>query len=197
LNQVGRPREFDVDEALQKALEAFWERGYEGTSLADLMASMDLQKGSIYNAFGDKHSLFLQTLTHYLEGRFEKSRLVLEAPGPVKTALFRWLDLAFGLSESCETNRGCFAVNALVELAPHDPEVARSVGRYFENLQALMALVIERGQRSGELRLDETAEDLAELLLAMVIGTQAQTRGSLPRTQRQRLARLATRLLSG
>jgi TetR/AcrR family transcriptional repressor of nem operon len=197
VSQVGRPREFDIEEALQKALEAFWVRGYEATSLADLMGTMDLQKGSIYKAFGDKHSLFLRALLHYLDGSLEKARLALEAPGSVRTALFRWLDLALGLSEACDAQRGCLGVNALVELAPHDPEVAATLRRHFERLHGLLARTLERGQRSGELRLDEAAEDLAELLLALVIGTQAQARNALPRPQRQRLARLATRLLGG
>src|SRR5687768_812172 len=107
MTPAGRPREFDIDEALGKALEAFWEHGYEATSLSDLMASMDLQKGSIYKAFGDKRSLFLQALLRYLDASFEKTRATLEAPGPAKAGLFRWLEMALGLGESCTGKRGC------------------------------------------------------------------------------------------
>ena len=65
MTSVGRPREFDLEEALDAAMQAFWAHGYESTSMADLMLAMDLQKGSIYKAFGDKHSLFIQALRRH------------------------------------------------------------------------------------------------------------------------------------
>ena len=66
---VGRPREFDVEQVLEAAMQAFWANGYEGTSLTDLVAATGLMKGSLYQAFGDKHSLFIQTLNRYLQNK--------------------------------------------------------------------------------------------------------------------------------
>ena len=85
---VGRPREFDVDKALDAAMQAFWAKGYEATSMADLMAATGLHKGSIYGAFGDKHALFVEALTRYLADMRQIERSVLK--GRSDTA--GWLD---------------------------------------------------------------------------------------------------------
>src|ERR687891_349404 len=89
---MARPREFDIDEALEAAMGAFWVRGYEATSLADLMQAMGLQKGSIYKAFGDKHALFLCALQRYLDQMYEAQRAMLTGATSPRVALQAWLD---------------------------------------------------------------------------------------------------------
>ncbi len=81
---VGRPREFDVEQVLDAAMKAFWANGYESTSLADLVSVTGLHKGSLYQAFGDKHSLFIQTLNRYLQNiRHHKNQILMQADTPL------------------------------------------------------------------------------------------------------------------
>src|SRR5690606_26441621 len=88
---MGRPREFDPDAALDAAMAAFWDRGYEATSMADLMAVMGLQKGSIYKAFGDKRQLYLAALRRYLERASQQIADRLRASPTALGALEEWL----------------------------------------------------------------------------------------------------------
>ena len=113
---MARPREFDMDEVLDAAMEVFWERGYEATSMADLMDATGLHKGSIYKAFEDKHDLFLQALRRYLSGGYE---MFYSALTSARTPLEGFKNLIRKTASFCDcqkTGRGCFAINAAVEL---------------------------------------------------------------------------------
>jgi TetR/AcrR family transcriptional repressor of nem operon len=82
---VGRPRQFDEAEVLDAAIQAFWAKGYEATSMADLLEVTGLHKGSLYQAFGDKHTLFVAALRRYLEGmRSRKNVLLRETESPLE-----------------------------------------------------------------------------------------------------------------
>ena len=98
---VGRPREFDADEALDAAMGAFWAKGYESTSLSDLTAATGLHKGSLYQAFGDKHSLFIEALRRYLNEMLRRNREALEAGA---TPLEGLRDLAHALVDLASEN---------------------------------------------------------------------------------------------
>ncbi len=121
---VGRPREFDPEIVLDAAMQAFWAKGYEATSLADLMDATGLHKGSLYQAFGDKHSLFIQALKRYLSDmRRMKNEMMAQAATPldgIRAVTHGMIDIA---DDDCTCPRGCLAINTLVELAPHDAEV--------------------------------------------------------------------------
>lgn len=194
---VGRPREFDMDEALDKAMGAFWLNGYEATSLCDLMEATGLQKGSIYKAFGDKHSLFVRALRRYLDIGFERVSNALGSASTATEAIERWLEMSVGVCS--DSKRGCFAVNAAIELAPHDTQVRRILDRHFRRVNGALADAIERGQASGEFRTDVDPCDGAEFLSVFVSGLAASSK-TTPRArgtdQFDRLARHALRTLS-
>src|SRR5947207_8429451 len=121
---MGRPKQFDPDEAMQEAMEAFWERGYAATSVNDLLDEMGLNRGSLYGTFGDKKQLFLAALDKYYEQRMEDFHRLLDEPPSAKTALRNLLEF---VADDCiaETGkRGCLAAKAAMELAPHDKDVA-------------------------------------------------------------------------
>jgi TetR/AcrR family transcriptional repressor of nem operon len=143
---MARPREFDIDEALEAAMGAFWAHGYEATSLADLMQAMSLQKGSIYKAFGDKHALFLCALQRYLDQRYEAQRDMLAKATSPRAAIQAWLErlveVAPAEGGSC---RGCLAVNTLIELGPHDEQARRILEAHFERMRKLLTEQIRRG----------------------------------------------------
>ena len=184
--RTGRPREFDPDTALDQAMEAFWARGYESTSVADLLEATGLQKGSLYKAFGDKRSLYLAALRRYLDTGHERARQALCGGNSAREALTGWFEcMTSGCSR--EGSRGCFGVNAMVELGDHDEEVAAIVGAQFKALGRLLESVVERGQMTGELLQDVPAADLADFLSVFLACLNARSRGPLPKARVKRL----------
>ena len=175
---MARPREFDVDEALQAAMEAFWDRGFEATSLADLMEAMGLQKGSIYKAFGSKHELFTQALAHYLDDHYAKMQRALEGPESAKEGVRRWLKLILQLCNEPDKRRGCFAVNSVVELGAHDDATASRLRKHFARVERLLAGTIARGQEQSEFRDDKPAEELAGVLFSFAKGMLVSSKGA-------------------
>src|SRR5258705_4457709 len=109
---MARQKEFNRDEVLHKAMEVFWTRGYEGASIQDLVKHMGVNRQSIYDTFGDKHTLFLQALDRYREIESSKVLEVLEQPGSVKKNFRRLFDGVVDKALSGEGRRGCFVGNA-------------------------------------------------------------------------------------
>ena len=176
---MARPREFEIDEALENAMQAFWSHGYEATSLADLMEAMDLQKGSIYKAFGDKHSLFVAALDHYLNKVHEFDRKMIEKAASPKDGIRNWLNT--DLKNSCgqELKRGCLMVNALSEIAYKDVEVADLIKRHLSQLSSLLTKTIQKGQMSGEFRNDFKASDIAQIIIVSLFGLLTLTKSPM------------------
>jgi len=121
---MARHKEFDRDEALHKAMEVFWSRGYEAASVGDLVKHMGVSRQSLYDTFGDKHSLYLQALDRYREVEGRKMFELLEAPGSVKRSLRRLFEGVVECSLAGGERRGCFVGNATSELAGRCKETA-------------------------------------------------------------------------
>jgi AcrR family transcriptional regulator len=123
---MARPREFDRDQALRQAMTVFWEHGYEATSTDDLLRAMGIGRQSMYDAFGDKHQLYLEALQLYeTETGSELFGRVAAAPSPFVAICDQVLSVAEGTPH--DRSRGCFHVNATTELAPSDPDVRAMV----------------------------------------------------------------------
>jgi TetR/AcrR family transcriptional repressor of nem operon len=165
---MGRPREFDLDEAVACATGAFLRAGYEGTSVADLLAAMGIEKGSLYKAFGDKRRLFLTALDRYLAAGLDRTRAVLARHADAREAVRAWL---LGAARFCLGGTpGCLAVNATAELAPHDADIRKRLKAHWGRMKALLVEVLEAGQQAGTVRSDRPAGDLAEILLRVHLG---------------------------
>jgi TetR/AcrR family transcriptional repressor of nem operon len=165
-----RPRAFDEEQALQEAMELFWEKGYEATSLSDLTVKMGIQRPSLYAAFGDKKELFEAALRKYNKSHSSYVRARLQSVASVKEAfrsLFEGI-VAEGYEEG--PNRGCFCINVMVELAPHDAKFEVLTREHQMYLAAIFQETVERGIRSGELRNDVNAKSLAQTLVISLIG---------------------------
>jgi len=193
---MARPREFDIDEALDAAISAFWDHGYEATSLADLMDTTGLQKGSIYKAFGSKHELFMRALDRYLNDVHDKMHGALEGPKSPKEGIRRWLKLILDLCTNQDTRRGCFAINSVVELGPHDEVAASRLRDQFSRVERLLARTIKRGQELGELRDDKPPAVLAETLFMLANGILTCSKGVQPKAKLQRFADFALESLT-
>lgn len=174
---MARLREFDTDEVMEAVINAFWDRGYEATSLADLMTVTGLQKGSIYKAFGDKRSLFLKALQAYLDRNYSLMRQILDNSSP-ESAISDWLRLLSGIAAAPDASKGCFAVNSLLEMAPHDPEVTKMLEYQYSRIGKLLDTVIAQGQQAGVFRQDLSTQQLRQMLLVIANGTLASGRAA-------------------
>ncbi len=166
-----RPREFDIDDAVAKATQAFLKGGYEGTSMCDLTAAMGIEKGSLYKAFTDKRSLYLEGLRRYLAAGQDKVQRSLGGHADALDAVRAFLASA---TTPCDATKaaggGCFAVNAMAELAPHDADVRAMLDAHWARITELLANTLTLGQRAGQVRRDLAAPDLAAMIVRLLSG---------------------------
>lgn len=192
---MARPREFDIEEALDAAISTFWEHGYEATSMDDLLNAMGLTKGSLYKAFGDKHNLFLLSLQDYLDHLFEKMKEAVDSDSDPVQALNALMGLVEELCCKQTTARGCFAVNTVVELSQRDGKAGEILKKHLIRVEKLLAKLISHGQESGDFRVDMSAEHLAESLFVYIFGMLAQSRGITNQARARRLSTFALAML--
>jgi TetR/AcrR family transcriptional regulator, transcriptional repressor for nem operon len=188
---MSRPREFDEQQALQQAKEVFWQRGYEATSLADLLAAMGLSKSSFYETFGSKRELFLRSLARYREERVAEFRQLL-AGG--KTAR-RAIEVLFRSSIVCETHKGCMACNEAVELAGRDADAELRVAAVMAALEELLVQAIARGQDEGSIGTRLPPADLARLLMVALNGLQIEVRACAEQARLEQTVDVVMRML--
>lgn len=166
----GRPREFDLNEALDRAIRVFSEHGYHGTSIPDLVSGMRLTSGSIYKAFKDKRAVFLAALDHYIALR--KAQIAAAALNS-KSARERLRDvLAFFVesSKGPDGRRGCMVVGSAVELAALDREVATRVNSSIRTNETVLADLIRLGQREKSIPLDIDPDNTARVMVCFTQG---------------------------
>ncbi|WP_084712992.1 TetR/AcrR family transcriptional regulator [Streptacidiphilus rugosus] len=176
---MGRPREFDEEEILNLAMRLFWRKGYEATTMSDLVSELGLGRGSIYAAFGDKHQLFLKALDRYLQHQATLLAGALNDTAPALPQLRRLLEVLLVTDASCGPAAGCFSVNSIAELLPHDSEVAALVSRSLDNVRAAFTTQLRRAQDTGELSDAIDAAEAARLLVTLTQGIQI-TRKAAP-----------------
>jgi TetR/AcrR family transcriptional repressor of nem operon len=148
---MARQKEFNRDEVLHKAMEVFWTRGYEGASIQDLVKHMGINRQSIYDTFGDKHSLFLQSLDRYREIESRKVFAVLERRGSVKKNLRQLFEEVVARALSAEGRRGCFVGNSMSELAGRCKATADQTCSSVASAEKTLRRALERGREQGEL----------------------------------------------
>jgi TetR/AcrR family transcriptional repressor of nem operon len=190
-----RPREFDETTALEAALECFWQRGYEATSVRDLAASMGLTAPSLYNAFGDKQQLFARALQRYLD-RTTRDRLRrLETSLPPKEAIFRFFEEIIEHSINDQKRKGCFLVNSALEVAPHQNELGIVIADQFADIEAFFKRTIRAAQADGTASRGIDAKDTARLLLGILLGLRVLARTTPNRALLEGMTRPALALL--
>jgi len=169
---MARPKEFEREEVLGKAMEVFWSSGYEATSLQDLGAAMGIGRQSLYDTFRDKRTLYLEALRSYQERSGEAmARKLNEAVSPL-AALRELLRGVVGEPLACK-RRGCMMMNAAAELLPRDEEVARIVAASQRAMEEAFRCALERARRLGEIPPDAKPQALARYLAASFLGLRA------------------------
>jgi TetR/AcrR family transcriptional repressor of nem operon len=174
---VARPRSFDEQEVIDRAMELFWTKGYEGTSVSDLTTELGVHPGSLYRSFGDKHALFLRALARYRDSQARALAPALLAGGPVLPRLRAVLLGFIELAAEQETPRGCLVANTVGELLPGDKDVALGVGEVLAEvedgfLQGLRAAA-RQGEIAGALDLPSWAAALTMLVQGLQVVAKA------------------------
>ena len=163
-------KRFDVEQSLDKAMHIFWAHGYKATSMQDLVDNLSINRGSLYDTFGDKHSLFLAALNRYdktlCEEKLGALRTGVSALEGIRKLFNDWVE---ALSND-SARAGCFLTNAAIELSAHDAEVGEIVARNQTQTEAFFREQVLRGQQAGEIPPSVDAARAAEALLASLLG---------------------------
>lgn len=171
---MARPQEFDTQEVLRKAMTVFWEKGFEATSIADLMAATALSKSSLYGSFGDKRELFLAAFDAYRNDR-KRDMIHLLSAEPSRRGIVSFFESLFANLDS-NAHKGCMSVNQAVEMAPRDLVVRAMVAEDFHTIQEALKDSIQRGQADGSVTNSADAEDIASILVLAFPGLQLMAR---------------------
>lgn len=173
---MGRPKKFDPEVAVSKAMHAFWVGGYADTSPQELADQLSIGKGSLYHAFGSKHGLFVRSLEHYALVSAQELSAVMDAPAPIRvrlrTLLTNFIDTDLKDPDRC----GCFLVNSTVELGVRDEDVTRIVRRSVRRTERVLTDAFAAAQRSGEIAPGQDPRSLAKLVQASMIGLRILAR---------------------
>lgn len=191
----GRPREFDIDQALAKAMDIFWQKGYHATSIDDLTKAMQITRGSLYKAFNDKKSVFIAAFERYVSGgavgKFEQ-KLALGSSS---------LDLIIKLMEhyarvsSAESGtKGCLVTATAMEMLPHDPEISELVNSALQRIRRFLTKAIAQAKSDG--LLDSALDEEAAALFVLSVIQGMRVLGKTERTE-QELKRIVAFTLSG
>jgi TetR/AcrR family transcriptional repressor of nem operon len=173
---MARPREFDEAAVLDAAIERFWQHGYEATSVRDLADEMNIAGASLYNAFGDKRSLYARALNRYLDRTFRERIIRIEPSLPPREAIVAFLREIVKRSLTDKQRRGCMLVNSAIESAPHDATFFDIVAVFLDEVERFFFRCVSNGQRDGTITKAHSAEDLSKSLLGILLGIRVLAR---------------------
>jgi len=175
---MARTKDFDENEVLTKAIQLFWHKGYNGTSMQDLVDGLGISRSSLYDTYTDKHTLFVKALESYQESGSAKIQEILNHSGPAKKTIRKLLVLAIGEMAEDKQHKGCFMVNAEVEVAPHDTEVNNLVCKNEQQMEQAFYEVIQKGKDSGEIKNSQDARALARFIFNAVKGMRVTAKST-------------------
>jgi TetR/AcrR family transcriptional regulator, transcriptional repressor for nem operon len=166
---MGRPKSFSEQDALERALDIFWQRGYRGVGLTELLSGMGIARQSLYDTFGSKRQLFIKTIEYYRNTRLASALALLEREGSptqnVKDVVRFFEQLALD-----KRARGCLVANSLVEIGPHDREIRALLAQTLGLLEKSIEKALRRARRRGELAAGRSPRTIARALTNALIG---------------------------
>lgn len=175
---MARTKDFNEEEVLDKAIEIFWNKGYNGTSMQDLVEGLGISRSSMYDTYGDKHSLFVAALERY-KNRAHKSMACLSENTPsAKEAIKKLLDLTTSEILKDNQHKGCFLVNAAVEVAAHDQEINKVICENDKAIEGFFYQAIKRGQENGEISTSHDAMALARFIINNITGLRVAAKST-------------------
>jgi TetR/AcrR family transcriptional repressor of nem operon len=192
---MARPREFDADTALDRAMEAFWSKGYEATSLDDLCDATGLSRSSLYATFGSKRNLLLQTVDRYVAQRNPRMVAILAQPLPVHDVFAALARHFIDQIVAGPGRRGCFLGNCAAELPRGDRAALTRVRQGLESTEATFRDTLVRAKARGELRPQADLDALARFLTAGFQGLRLVGKVNSDRSTLEDIARMMLRCL--
>jgi TetR/AcrR family transcriptional repressor of nem operon len=166
----GRPRGFDPETAVARAMDVFWSHGYHGTALPDLLRATKLSRGSLYAAFGGKHALFLRALDRYIADALARIDIELDPRDEPIDGLRTLLAGYVNRTSGANGRRGCLLVATAMELAGHDLDVEARIRGFFKALEAKAAGAFSRAKSAGKLASGVDPASAARILVCFVEG---------------------------
>src|ERR1700761_6236623 len=175
---MARTKDFDENEVLSKAIRLFWHKGYNGTSMQDLVDGLGISRSSLYDTYGDKHALYIKALESYQNSSgIEMCNIISNTPS-AKEAIKQLLEFITRNMLSDEQHKGCFMVNAGVEVAPHDAQVNDLLCKNEQQLEDVFYKAIKKGQESGEITTSQDAMALTRFISNTVKGIQVSAKST-------------------
>jgi TetR/AcrR family transcriptional repressor of nem operon len=192
---MARLKAFDEQRAIDAAVDCFWSRGYEATSVRDLADSMGIGGASLYNAYGDKRALFKKSLERYANRSMRERIARLEARHQPKQAIRAFLAEIVDRSLKDPDRRGCLLVNSALDVAPHDAKIGRVVAGYLDEIRVFFRRNIEAARAAGQLPRHLDPDELSGHLLGVVLGIRVLARTRANRQLLEAVAQPALALL--
>jgi AcrR family transcriptional regulator len=193
--QRGRPRNFDRTQALDRALMAFWQNGFEATSMHDLVEVMQINSPSIYAAFGSKEALFAETIDHYRETyALELLQALNDAPSAIR-GIDAMFVAAIELFTRPDTPGGCFVVNSVASNAPNRLELEQALARLRWQRLEQIAERLREDVRAGRLRDDIPVQELSDLYAVLLQGLAQAARDGLGKARLMKLYEQSRQLI--
>lgn len=175
---MARTKDFDEKEVLDKAIHLFWHKGYNGTSMQDLVDGLGISRSSLYDTYGDKHTLYVKALESYQNASGSEMCDMISNAASAKEAIRQLLEYVTRNLLSDEQHKGCFMVNAGVEVAPHDTEVNDLLCKNEQQLENVFYRAIKKGQESGEINSSQDAMALTRFISNTVKGIQVSAKST-------------------
>jgi len=175
---MARTKDFDENEVLTKAIQLFWHKGYNGTSMQDLVDGLGISRSSLYDTYTDKHTLFIKALESYQNSGADKIQEISENSGSAKETIKKLLEFVTDELLNDKQQKGCFMVNAEVEVAPHDTEVNSLVCKNDQQMEDVFFQVIKKGQDSREIKNEQDARALARFIFNAVKGIRVTAKST-------------------
>ncbi|MFU1795339.1 TetR/AcrR family transcriptional regulator [Paenibacillus azoreducens] len=161
---IARTKEFNEDQALHQAMLLFWKKGYEATSIPDLLQVMGISRSSLYDTFSDKQALYIAALEHYRKVNYDK-QVILERASNVREGIRQFFEQHIASAYDTSLPGGCFVTNAATTLESPDEKINELIKTSFLNLEQAFCELLEKGQQSGEIDKNTDIQALSYLLL--------------------------------
>lgn len=195
MQAMARLKAFDEERAIDAAVDCFWMRGYEGTSVRDLAEAMGIGGASLYNAYGDKRALFARSLERYANRSMRERIARLEAGHRPKEAIGAFIEEIIERSLKDPDRKGCLLINSALDVAPHDAEIGRVVSGYLDEIRGFFRRNLVAARKAGQVPRKIDAESVSTHLLGVIAGIRVLARTGAGRRQLEDVARPALTLL--
>ena len=189
---MARPKEFDQEKALRKAIRLFSQQGFAATSTDDLMRVMEVGRQSMYDTFGDKRALFLKALELYVTESVHSINVELERPGSALAAVRNAL-VTFAQRKDLSSAEGCMGLNAISEFGQRDADVTRISRDAAHVLRQTLMHVLTRAKKQGEISSDANLDSMADFFESTLAGIKMAAKGGKSRLALRNIAAFAAR----